>query len=85
MAASDKSLAQSDKSSTAVPATNVQATARRFPPVDARQSRQGPILRGLSAAASFHSIRNHVGLPAAAVVAALAAVVAAASASTDRR
>ena len=68
-----------------VTATNVQATARRFSPVDARRSRQGPISRGLSAAASFHSIRNHVGLPLAAVVAALAAVMAAASAWTDRR
>jgi hypothetical protein len=46
--------------------------------------RHSPILRGLSAAASFHSIRNHVGLPVAVVVAALAAAVAAASAWTDR-
>jgi len=41
---------------------------------------------GLSAAASFHSIRNHIGLSAAAVVlAALGAAVAVASAVTDRR
>ena len=85
MAATSKSLARSDKSQTPVTATNRQATARRFPPVDARRSRQGPILRGLSAAASFHSIKHHVGLPVAAVVAALGAAVAAASAWTDRR
>jgi hypothetical protein len=85
MAATDKSLAQSDKSRTPVPATNRQATARRFTAVDARRSRQGPILRGLSAAASFHSIRNHIGLPAAVVLAALGAAVAVASAVTDRR
>jgi len=85
MAATSKSLARSSKSQTPVTATNVQATARRFPPVDARRSRQGPILRGLSAAASFHSIRHHVGLPVAVVVAALGAAVAAASAWTDRR
>jgi hypothetical protein len=54
-----------------------EATARRFPPVDVRRSRQGPILRGLSAAASFHSIRHHVGFP-------VAVAVAAASAWTDR-
>ena len=51
---------------------------------DQASAHKGPILRGLSAAASFHSIRHHVGLPVAVVVAALAAVVAAASASTDR-
>jgi hypothetical protein len=38
MAATDKSLARPDKSRTPVTATNMQATARRFPPVDA----QGP-------------------------------------------
>jgi hypothetical protein len=54
MAATDKSLAQSDKSRTSVPATNMQATARRHMSSSRAPAKVGTApYCGVSAAASF--------------------------------